>query len=53
MINSAWNRKGKDSEDRKFELGLEDEQDCRTENKEEEWSMQREGMFYVNLRTLR
>lgn len=35
LINSAWNGMGKDSEHREFELSLENEQDFRTENKEE------------------
>lgn len=42
MIVSAWNGLGKDSEHREFEQSLEDEQDCRPENKEEEWLLQKD-----------
>lgn len=44
-------RVGKDSEQREFELSLEDEQAGRAENREEEWSMWRK--HHAHLRTMR
>lgn len=37
---------GQDSEQREFELSLEDELDCRAENREE-WVMLREGYVQI------